>query len=50
MIKADNPDMTDERIAFGIARMKEASIADSGDALTAGIGVIPDAKVKDFFD
>ena len=50
MIKKDNPDMTDEQIAFGIAKMKEAGIVDSGDALTAGIGVMTDAKVKDFFD
>lgn len=50
MIKTDNPDMTDEQIAFGIAKMKEAGIVDSGDALTAGIGVMTDAKVKDFFD
>jgi len=50
MIKKDNPDMTDEQIAFGLAKMKEAGIVDSGDALTAGIGVMTDAKVKDFFD
>jgi|688.fasta_scaffold43959_3 NitT/TauT family transport system substrate-binding protein len=50
MIKKDNPDMTDEQIAFGVAKMKEAGIVDSGDALTAGIGVMTDAKVKDFFD
>jgi NitT/TauT family transport system substrate-binding protein len=50
LIKKDNPDMTDEQIAFGIEKMKEAGIVDSGDALTMGIGVITEAKVKDFFD
>ncbi len=30
--------------------MKEAGIVDSGDALTMGIGVMTEAKVKDFFD
>jgi NitT/TauT family transport system substrate-binding protein len=50
IIKKDNPDMTDEQIAFGIAKMKEAGIVDSGDALTMGIGVITEEKVKDFFD
>jgi NitT/TauT family transport system substrate-binding protein len=50
LIKKDNPDMTDEQIAFGIAKMKEAGIVDSGDALTMGIGVMTEAKVKDFFD
>ncbi len=50
MIKADNPDMTDEAIAYAIEKMKEVGIVDSGDAETMGIGVMTDAKVKDFFD
>jgi NitT/TauT family transport system substrate-binding protein len=50
MIKTDNPDMTDEAIAYAIEKMKEAGIVDSGDAETMGIGVMTDAKVKDFFD
>lgn len=50
MIKTDNPDMTDEAIAYAIDKMKEAGIVDSGDAETMGIGVMTDAKVKDFFD
>jgi NitT/TauT family transport system substrate-binding protein len=50
MIKTDNPDMTDEQIDFGIKKMLEAGIVDSGDAETMGIGVITDAKVQDFFD
>lgn len=49
-IKTDNPEMTDEAIAYAIARMKEAGIVDSGDTETLGIGVMTDAKVKDFFD
>ena len=50
MIKKDNPDMTDEAIAYAIEKMKEVGIVDSGDAETMGIGVMTDAKVKDFFD
>lgn len=50
MIKADNPDMTDEQIAFGIAEMKDKGIVDSGDTLDKGIGVMTEAHVKDFFD
>lgn len=50
MIKKDNPDMTDEQIAFGIEKMKEAGIVDSGDTLTLGIGVMTEAHIKDFFD
>lgn len=50
MIKKDNPDMTDEQIAFGIAKMKENGIVDSGDTETMGIGAMTEARVKDFFD
>lgn len=50
MITKDNPDMTEEQIAFGIAEMKAKGIVDSGDTLTKGIGVMTDAHVKDFFD
>ncbi len=50
MIKADNPDMTDEQIAFGIEKMKEAGIVDSGDTEAMGIGAMTDARVEDFYD
>ena len=50
LIKKDNPEMTDELIAYSIAKMKEYGIVDSGDSLTLGIGAITDARMKDFFD
>ena len=50
LIKADNPDLTDDYIAFSIAEMKEHGIVDSGDALKLGIGAMADAHWKDFFD
>ena len=50
MIKTDNPEISDEAIAYAIAKMKEAGIVDSGDTETMGIGVMTDARVKDFFD
>lgn len=50
LIKADNPEMTDEQIAFSIAAMKEYGIVDSGDALTMGIGAMTDERWKSFFD
>jgi NitT/TauT family transport system substrate-binding protein len=49
-IKKDNPDITDDQIAFSIAKLKSYGIVDSGDALKLGIGAITDARVKDFFD
>ena len=50
MIKADNPEMSDAAIAYGITKMQENGIVDSGDSLTLGIGVMTDAKVEDFFN
>ena len=50
LIKQDNPDMTDEQIAFTIATMKEHGIVDSGDALTMGIGAMTDERWQSFFD
>ncbi len=49
-IKKDNPDISDEQIAFSIAKMKENGIVDSGDTLTKGIGAMTDERVKSFFD
>ena len=49
-IRRDNPEMTDARIAYSIAKMKEYGIVDSGDALKLGIGAMTDARIKSFFD
>jgi NitT/TauT family transport system substrate-binding protein len=49
LIKKDNPEMTDEQIAFGIAKMKEFGIAVSGDAETSGIGCMTDKRWEDFY-
>ena len=50
LIKKDNPDESDDIIAYGIAKMKEYGIVDGGDAAKGGIGVMTDAKWKEFFD
>ncbi len=50
LIKEANPEMTDDKIAYAIEKMKENGIVDSGDSLELGIGVITDAKVEDFFN
>jgi NitT/TauT family transport system substrate-binding protein len=42
--------MTDARIAYSIAKMKEHGIVDSGDTLKGGIGAMTDARMKSFFD
>ena len=50
MIRKLNPEMTDELIAYSIARMKEYGIVDSGDSLRDGIGAMTDARMASFFD
>ena len=49
-IKKLNPEMTDELIAYSIARMKEYGIVDSGDSLRDGIGAMNEARIAGFFD
>jgi NitT/TauT family transport system substrate-binding protein len=49
-IKQDNPEMTDEQIAFSIGKIKEYGLVDSGDTLKLGIGAMTDARVKTFYD
>jgi len=50
LIKKHNPEMTDELLAYSIAKMKEYGIVDSGDALKLGIGAMTDARMASFFD
>jgi NitT/TauT family transport system substrate-binding protein len=49
LIKNDNPEMTDDQIAYGIEKMKEYGIVVSGDAETKGIGCMTDAGWNDFY-
>ncbi|MEO9824299.1 MAG: ABC transporter substrate-binding protein [Paracoccaceae bacterium] len=49
-IQEANPEMTADKIAFGISKLKEWGIVDSGDAETKGIGVITDETVSGFYD
>lgn len=48
-IKKDNPDITDEQIAFSIEKLKEFGIVDSGDTEKFGIGAMTDARVASFY-
>jgi NitT/TauT family transport system substrate-binding protein len=49
LIKKDNPEMTDELIGYGVAKIKEYGIVDSGDSKTTGIGTMTEARWKEFF-
>jgi NitT/TauT family transport system substrate-binding protein len=50
LIKRDNPDMTDELLAFGRAKLRDYGIIESGEAATRGVGIMNDARWKEFFD
>jgi NitT/TauT family transport system substrate-binding protein len=46
LIQADNPKMTDDRIAYAIQKMKDIHVLDRGDAAKMGIGTMTDARWK----
>lgn len=48
LIRQQNPEMTDELIAYGTRMMNEAGIVRSGDALTLGIGAMTEARWRRF--
>jgi NitT/TauT family transport system substrate-binding protein len=50
LIRADNPEMTDELIGKSVQLMKDLGIVDSGDAATLGIGAMKPERIKDFHD
>jgi NitT/TauT family transport system substrate-binding protein len=50
MIKKLNPEMSDDLLAYSVARMKEYGIVDSGDSLRDGIGAMNDERVASFYD
>ena len=50
IIKRENPEMTDELLAYSVAKMKEYGIVDSGDSLELGVGAMTDARMARFFD
>ena len=50
LIRKHNPEMSEELIAYSVAKMKEFGIVDSGDTLKLGIGALTDARMKSFFD
>ncbi|MBV1693871.1 MAG: ABC transporter substrate-binding protein [Hyphomicrobiales bacterium] len=49
LIKKDNPDMSDDKIAYAIRVMNERGIVVSGDALKLGVGAMTDARWASFY-
>jgi NitT/TauT family transport system substrate-binding protein len=50
LIKKDNPEMNDALIAYGVQKIKDYGVVDSGDAKTDGIGAMREARWKEFYD
>jgi len=50
LIKRDNPDMDDVKIAYAHKAMKDKGIVDSGDSKTLGVGCMTDARWKGFYE
>src|SRR5262245_975483 len=50
MIRKDNPDMSDDKMAYALKVMNEKGIVRSGDALKLGIGAMTDQRWKSFYD
>jgi NitT/TauT family transport system substrate-binding protein len=50
LIKKDNPNMTDDRIAVGIRLLNESGMVFGGDAEKLGAGVVTDARMKATYD
>jgi len=50
LIRADNPKMSEEQIAFGIEQLKALKALEGGDAQTMGIGIITQARWKATYD
>lgn len=49
LIKQDNPEMSNDQLAFGLAKLAEYSIILGGDAETLGIGAMTDQRWEEIF-
>jgi len=50
LMRADNPEMSEEELEASVALMKRLGIVDSGAAATLGIGSMDAARIRDFHD
>src|SRR4051794_12982005 len=50
LIKKDNPNMTDDQLAYSVAKLKETGMVLGGDAAKLGVGVMTDARLKASYD
>jgi NitT/TauT family transport system substrate-binding protein len=50
LIKKDNPNMTDDQLAYSVAKLKEMAMVTGGDAAKLGIVTMTDARAKASYD
>jgi len=50
LIKQANPNMTDDQLAYSVAKLKENGMVLGGDAAKLGVGVMTDARLKASLD
>ena len=50
LIKKENPAMTDDQLAYSVAKMKESELVTSGDAGKLGIGIMTEPRLKASYD
>lgn len=50
LIKQDNPKMTDEQLAYSVAKLKELGMVTGGDAARLGIGIITPERARASYD
>lgn len=46
LIKKDNPNMTDEQIAYSVGKLKEMGIITGGEAKSLGIGTMNESRIR----
>ena len=50
LIKKDNPNMSDDQLAYSVAKLKEMGMVTGGDAAKLGIGIMTDVRAKASYD
>ena len=50
LIKKDNPNMTDDQLAYSVSKLKEMGMVTGGDAAKMGIGIMTDVRAKASYD
>jgi len=50
LIKKDNPEMTDDQLAYSVGKLKESGMVAGGDAARLGIGIMTETRAKASYD